>query len=208
VFVTQSTLTDYEQLCALDVLGLADSHENDQQEVYEEFKEQLERNDAGWYETKLPWKGNHPTLPSNERGSKRRLDQLIRKLEKNDQYSEYNDILQDQLQKGVIEIAPREPTGKEFYIPHKGVTRKNAESTKLRVVYEASARENVNQPSLNDCLHPGTPLQNRLWDILVKSRFYPILLTGDLQKAFLRYELKSRRETLCGFTGKSQAVIT
>jgi hypothetical protein len=91
----------------------------------------------------LPWKGNHPTLPSNERGSKRRLDQLIRKLEKNDQYSEYNDILQDQLQKGVIEIAPREPTGKEFYIPHKGVTRKNAESTKLRV-YDASARENVN----------------------------------------------------------------
>ena len=144
MFVTQSTLTDYEQLCALDVLGLADSHENDQQELYEEFKEQLERNDAGWYETKLPWKGNHPTLPSNERGSKRRLDQLIRKLEKNDQYSEYNDILQDQLQKGIIEIAPREPTGKEFYIPHKGVARKNAESTKLRVVYDASARENVN----------------------------------------------------------------
>jgi small-conductance mechanosensitive channel len=95
------------------VLGLADSHENDQQEVYEEFKEQLERNDAGWYETKLPWKGNHPTLPSNERGSKRRLDQLIRKLEKNDQYSEYNDILQDQLQKGVIEIAPPSRTNWE-----------------------------------------------------------------------------------------------
>jgi hypothetical protein len=143
VFVIQSTLTDYEQLCALDVLGLAGSHENDQQEVYGEFKEQLERNDAGWYETKLPWKGNYPTLPSNERGSKGRLDQLIRKLGKNDQYSEYNDILQDQLQKGVIEIAPREPTGKEFYIPHKGVTRNNAESTKLRV-YDASARENVN----------------------------------------------------------------
>jgi hypothetical protein len=111
VFVIQSTLTDYEQLYALDVLGLAGSHENDQQEVYGEFKEQLERNDAGWYETKLPWKGNYPTLPSNERGSKGRLDQLIRKLEKNDQYSEYNNILQDQLQKGIIEIAPREPTG-------------------------------------------------------------------------------------------------
>jgi hypothetical protein len=48
VFVTQSTLTDYEQLCALDVLGLADSHENDQQEVYEDF------NGAG----QVPWQWN------------------------------------------------------------------------------------------------------------------------------------------------------
>jgi hypothetical protein len=69
VFVTQTTLTDYEQLCDLDVPGLAGSHENDQQEVYGEFKEQLERNDAGWYETKLPWKGNHPTLPHRMRGA-------------------------------------------------------------------------------------------------------------------------------------------
>ena len=179
VFLTQSALTDYEQLCALDVLGLTDSHENDQQQVYEEFKEQLGRSDTGWYETKLPLKGNHAPLPSNERGSKRRLDQLIRKLEKNGQYVEYNKIIQDQLQQGAIEIALMEPTG--YYIPHKGVTRQNAESTKLRVVYDASARENVHQPSLNDCLHPGSLLQNCLWDILVKSRFYSILLTGDLQ---------------------------
>jgi hypothetical protein len=27
----------------------------------------------------------------------------------------------------------------------------------------------------NDCLHPGPPLQNHLWDVLVKSRTYPIL---------------------------------
>ena len=38
----------------MDVLGLADTHENVQQAVYVEFKEQLERNPAGWYETKLP----------------------------------------------------------------------------------------------------------------------------------------------------------
>jgi len=68
MLLTQSALMGYEQLCALDVLGLANTHENDLQAVYEEFKEQLERNPAGWYETKLPWKGNHPTLPTNEAG--------------------------------------------------------------------------------------------------------------------------------------------
>ena len=93
LLLTQSALVDYEHLCSLDVLGLADSHKNDQLEVYEEFKEQLERSPAGWYETKLPWKVNHPTLPTNEAGSKRRLEQLVRKLERNGKYEEYDSII-------------------------------------------------------------------------------------------------------------------
>ena len=197
LLLTQSALVDYEQLCSLDVLGLADSHKNDQLEVYEEFKEQLERSPAGWYETKLPWKANHPTLPTNEAGSKRRLEQLVRKLERNGQYEEYDSIIQEQLREGIVEPAPEVATGREFYIPHKGVTRENAESTKLRIVYDASAREKDNQPSLNDCLNPGPPLQNRLWDILVRSRFYPVLLTGDLKKAFLQVRIeKEERDSL------------
>jgi hypothetical protein len=54
ILLTQSTTMDYEQLCALDVLGLPDTSENDQQTVYQEFKEQLQKNEAGWYETRLP----------------------------------------------------------------------------------------------------------------------------------------------------------
>ena len=127
----QSALVDYEQLCSLDVLGLADSHNSDQFEVFEEFKEQLERCPAGWYETRLPWKVNHPTLPTNEAGSKRRLEQLVRKLERNGQYKKYNSIIQDQLKEEIVEPAPEVATVREFYIPHKEVTRENAESTKL-----------------------------------------------------------------------------
>ena len=66
LLLTRSVSTDYEQLCSLDVLGLADKPENDQETVYQEFKEQLQRNEAGWYETKLPLKANHPELPTNE----------------------------------------------------------------------------------------------------------------------------------------------
>ena len=189
LLLMQSTSTDYEQLCALDVLGLADAPENDQETVYQQFKEQLERNEAGWYETRLPWKGNHPPLPTNEAGSRRRLEQLIRKLQRNGNHEDYNNIIQEQLQQGVIEPAPTVSSGKEYYIPHKGVSRQDAESTKLRVVYDASARENNNQPSLNDCLHPGPPLQNLLWSILVRSRL-TVVITGDLRKAFLQVRIK------------------
>ena len=197
ILLTKTASTDYEQLCALDVLGLADRNENDQQTVYQDFKEQLRRNEAGWYESKLPWKGNHAPLPTNEAGSKRRLDQLIRKLERTEQFADYEDIIQEQLQTGIVEAAPESPIGKEFYIPHKGVTRSEAESTKLRIVYDASAKERNGDPSLNDCLHPGPPLQNLLWSVLVRARSCPILLTGDLKKAFLQIRImEEERDSL------------
>ena len=109
--LTQSTTIDYEQLCALDVLGLPDRNENDQKTVYEEFEEQLSRDQAGWYETSFTWKGNHPPLPTYENSSKRRLEQLLKKLERNGQYKQYNDI-QQQLNQGVIELAPTTKTAK------------------------------------------------------------------------------------------------
>ena len=66
ILLTQSTSSDCGHLCVLDVLGLSDVDVDDQQMVYKEFKDQLERNPAGWYETKLPWKANQPGLPTNE----------------------------------------------------------------------------------------------------------------------------------------------
>ena len=172
------------------MLGLDNAPENDQGVVYKEFKEQLTRNPTGWYETNLPWKGIHPPLPTNETGSRQRLEHLIKKLQRNGEYESYDAIMQEQHQEGIIEPAPQVAKGKGFYIPHKEVTKQNAESTKLRVVYDASAREKVTKPSLNDCLHPGPPLQNLLWSVLVKARFYPIVVTGDLQKAFFQIRIK------------------
>ena len=199
ILLTQSTTLNYEQLCSLDVLGLADRNENDQKTVFNEFEEQLIRDQAGWYETTLPWRGNHPPLPTFEHGSKRRLEQLVRKLERNGQYSKYNEIIHEQLQQEVIEPAPATEPEEAFYIPHKAVVRKQAETTKLRVVCDASAKETEAQPSLNDCLHPGPPLQNLLWDVLVRSRFLPVLLTGDLKQAFLRVRIKAQDRDSLGF---------
>ena len=56
--------------------------------------------------------------------------------------------------------------GEEFYISHKAVVREAAESTKLRIVYDASARETEKSPFLNECLEAGPPLQNKLWAVL------------------------------------------
>jgi len=203
MMLTQTSQAHFENLCRLDVLGLADSSENGQDGVYEDFKENLVRNRAGWYETNLPWKTNHPVLPTNENGSRRRLNNLVKRLNRTGSYQQYDDIIKEQLSQGIIQPAQADVTGKEFYFPHKGIVRQSAETTKLHIVYDASARESNAQPSLNDCLNPGPPLQNLLWSILVRSRFYPILLTGDLEKAFLQVRIKAEERDSLRFHWKA-----
>jgi hypothetical protein len=190
LLLTQTNQSDYEQLCRLDVLGLEDRPEHDQGSVYAEFREQLVRSKEGWYETGLPWKGNHPTLPNNQNGSLRRLDNLTQKLKRTDISESYGEIINDQKKEGIVEEARQPPIGTEFYIPHKPVVRESAESIKLRIVYDASARACPDAPSLNDCLNAGPPLQNHLWDVLVRMRFHPVAVTGDLKKAFLQVRIK------------------
>ena len=190
MLLTQTTQHDYEDLCRLDVLGLVDTAEHDQGSVYSEFKEQLVRSPNGWYETGLPWRGNHPPLPSNREGSLRRLNNLVKRLNRDGITAEYHQIIEEQKSQGVVELAPDSPTGREFYLPHKPVIRTSAQSTKTRVVYDASAKASPNAPSLNECLYPGPPLQNKLWDVLVRHRSFPVALCGDIEKAFLQIRIK------------------
>ena len=86
-----------------------------------------------------------------------------------------------------------------FYLPHRSVIRQSAETTKLGIVYDASSKSTKNSASLNDCLKTGISLPNLVWDILVRSLFKPILLCGDIKKAFLKTEYGSVREKFCVF---------
>ena len=101
------------------------------------------------------------------------------------------------LREGVVEPAPAEVTGREFYLPHRAVVRRSAETTKLRVVYDASARAQEKAPSLNECLHAGPPLHNKLWSVIVRNRFYPVAVAGDLRRAFLQVRIReTERDSL------------
>lgn len=103
--------------------GLEDKRKGDQSVVYEEFLEQLSRSPEGWYETGLPWKGDHPLLPSNKSGSLKRLGSLVQRLKKTGRLDDYDAIMQEQLNEGIIEEAEMPATQREFYISHKAVVR-------------------------------------------------------------------------------------
>lgn len=104
---------------------------------------------------------------------------------------EYEKIIEDQLRDGVIERVPEESSGERtFCMPHKPVVRDNATTTKVRMVFDASAKPHHLENSVNDCMHTGLPLQPLLWDILVRAGISPYLLLGDIEKAFLQISLK------------------
>ena len=109
MLLTQTSYTDYEELCRLDVLGLEDKPEHDQEAVHAEFREQLVRHPNGWYETGLLWKKSHPPLPSNKQGSLRRLDRLQHRLNKMEVTREYNKVIEQQKEEGceVGDLRPR-----------------------------------------------------------------------------------------------------
>ena len=126
--------SDYEGLCRMDVLGLADAAEYDQGAVHAEFKEQLHRYKEGWYGTGLPWRANHPELPDKKHGSLLRLNKREKNLHRKDLTAEFHNVMQDQIVEGIVEKAPIEASGQQFYLPQKPVARETASTTKLMMM--------------------------------------------------------------------------
>ena len=173
---TRTSASDFNRLCDIDVLGVEENHLSHDENVYKKFKQQLERNEGGWYETGLAWTENKVPLNNNKFESLGRLKSLLKQLEQNPEIFEaYDQVIRDQLVNNLIENVSENQSKnpKEFFLPHRPVIRKNVESTKLRVVWDASAKSESGY-SLNDSLEKGPSLQNKLWDILIRTRFRPM----------------------------------
>eukprot|EP00795_Rhopilema_esculentum_P006856 gene6856-12454_t len=167
----------------LESLGISPKEES----VYEHFSDEIRFVD-GRYEVKLPWKLKHPPLPDNYLLAKKRLEKQMPKLQSNPELlKEYNAIMKDQEERGIIErVHPNTKgvVGKTHFLPHHPVVRQDKETTKVRIVYDASAA-NSSGVSLNSCLYQGPCLLRTVAEILTRFRLFPIGLTSDIEKAFL-----------------------
>ena len=95
------------------------------------------------YSVKLPWKEGHSALPSNYNISLKRLKGQLGRLKKEPEIlEEYDSVIKEQLEKGIIEpVIELERAEKIHYIPNHAVVRRDAKTTKVRVVYDASCKE-------------------------------------------------------------------
>ena len=111
----------------------------------------------------------------------------------------YDQIIQDQKEKGIVDVVDQEPTGRAFYLPHKPVIRESAQTTKIRIVFDTSPKTSSSAASMNDCLETGPPTQNLIWDILVRNRSRPITLAGDMKQAFLQIRVREAERDVLRF---------
>ena len=64
----------------------------------------------------------------------------------------YDEIIKNQLEEGIVENANSKPSvGEVTYSPHRAVIRGERATSKVRIVYDLSAK--YQGPSLNKCLH-------------------------------------------------------
>ena len=168
---------------------------DDNATLYDKFVNEVEFVE-GRYQVRLPFKEDHDLLPDNFALCKSRLVSLLRRLSvKPDVSRQYNDVIREQLKQGIIEPVDQGTTngvGKVHYIPHHEVIRVDKETTKLRVVYDASAKAQSTTPSLNDCLYAGPPLSSLIYDILLRFRVHKVAISGDIEKAFLNISVDPR----------------
>ena len=158
------------------------------------FKETLTYND-GRYEICLPWKEDRIALKDNYRQAERRLYNLEKKLiHEPMKAASYGEAINKYAENGVAEEVPCDeiiPTDGRpvFYLPHHAIIREDKQTTKTRVVFDASARDS-NGVSLNSCLEPGPALQPDLVGILLRFRKNYVGIMGDIEKMFLQIRLK------------------
>ena len=75
-----------------------------------------------------------------------------------------------------------------YYLPHHCVHKTESTTTKLKVVFDASARTTSGH-SLKDCLLAGPKLQDDHFNILVLFRFFEIAISADFSKMNRQVEL-------------------
>ena len=116
----------------LESLGIT----KDETSVYEKFVQQIRYNGQR-YEVSLPWKEHHLPLPDHLDLCRKRLTSLLKRLRQTPLLlDEYNAIIQDQLDKGIVEVV-RQPvpavSDRTHYLPHHGVVRQEKATSKLRI---------------------------------------------------------------------------
>ncbi|XP_054716905.1 uncharacterized protein LOC129226328 [Uloborus diversus] len=188
---------DFETSGLIDSKQDADPTEN---EIMRQFESQIKYENKR-YTVGLPWKLEKRDLKDNRKIAEERFSRLRKRFYRNPElYFEYKKVIDDYLRQKIIEpvINPDEEDEVKFYLPHREIIRKERETSKLRIVFDASTHDS-NCLFLNDCLHIGPNLYSKIFDILLRFRFHPIAYTTDMKQAFLQISLNEEDRDVTRF---------
>jgi len=73
-------------------------------------------------------------------------------------------------------------------MPHRLIC-KDSSTTPIHIAFDSSCKSSTDSPSLNDCLHPGSPSVNGCWSILIRFRQHNVAFLSGIENAFLHVYL-------------------
>nr|CAD2195452.1 unnamed protein product [Meloidogyne enterolobii] len=181
---------------SLETIGVKDDPVcKDDKVALDLFNSTIKRNENGSYIVKWPWKIEKDNLPSNFSLAYKRFLNLMDKLKKNpDLLNKYEEIINNDLKRGVIEKAERKKSEIEHFLPHHPVIN----TKKVRIVYDASAKMREGK-SLNECLYRGPIIMPDLAGLLIRFRVPKIAMWADIEKAFHTLELEEEDREVTKF---------
>ncbi|XP_076546700.1 uncharacterized protein LOC143305767 [Osmia lignaria lignaria] len=147
------------------------------------YRENTTRDASGRYIVRLPFRTGDRDFGDSRRSAFRRFNALQRKLNANAVLkAEYTKVMQEYITLGHMSRADDE-TVAGYYMPHHAVIKTTSATTKVRVVFDASAKSETNI-SLNDRLMIGPTIQDKLFEHLVRFRTHAYVLTADIEKMY------------------------
>ncbi|KXJ80534.1 hypothetical protein RP20_CCG024528 [Aedes albopictus] len=99
---------------------------------------------------------------------------------------QYSDFIREYERLGhmrEVQEEPNEQPGSVYYLPHHCILRPTSTTTKLRVVFDGSAKTTTGV-SINDVLMTGPTVQNDLIAILLRFRRFRYVFTLDIPQMF------------------------
>ncbi|CAO4364538.1 unnamed protein product [Caenorhabditis nigoni] len=194
-----------EQASDLEVLGIepppaVQTKKALHDELIQKFQSTATRDEENKVYVQFPFNGKEHELKDNYPVAIKRLFALLKQLQNIKDLQAYNEIIQQQLSSGIIEVVPEAEvdTGPHYYIPHRVVVKQDSSTTKLRIVLDASSHQKHEQ-SLNDCIFPGPSILKSIVGILLRARTTPYLLIADLEKAFHQVRLQAEHRNVTKF---------
>lgn len=166
---------------------LSGTHPKSKEEIECEahFAKTTLRNAEGRYVVSLPFRNTSKHLGESRNMAIKRFLALERKFERNASFKdEYTRAFEQYLISDYITaIDNAELDG--YYMPHHAVLKESSDTTKIRIVFDASAKTTTDT-SLNDVLMVGPMIQDTLFTHLIRFRTYEYAITADIEKMYLQ----------------------
>ena len=151
------------------------------------FKDTHSRDNDSRYIVRLPRHQPPLELGCSRDQAVRRFQQNYKSLDKKGKWEQFRDAVDEYATLQHAEEVPAASLTKAeaecFYMPMQGITKETSTTTKLRVVFDASAKTSSGN-SLNNILLRGPTQYPLISTVLIKFRQHLIGMSSDISKMF------------------------